>query len=130
MRLGFLGIIAVAIPALELVGIYLIGQRIGALWTLVWLFGAAAAGVLLMRTTGAGFLPRVTQALAQGEDPFSVLLASGRRFLAGVLLILPGLGSDLIALTLLLWPSPAARPQAGRAQADDGVIEGEFRRED
>lgn len=138
MRLGFLGIIAVAIPALELVGIYLVGQRIGLAWTFIWLFGAVVAGVMVMRSTGEGFMPRMAQAAARGEDPFSVLLASGRRFLAGVLLILPGLGSDLIALLLLLWPSPPGmapgpqtqRPQANRPPPSDDVIEGEFRRED
>jgi UPF0716 protein FxsA len=93
-------------------------------------------------------MPRLQQAMAQGHPPFGLLWASGRRFLAGVLLIIPGPMSDFIALILLLWPRPklaplgplgpdradsarpqgAARTKSGEASGD--VIEGEFRRED
>lgn len=136
MRLGFAGIIAVGVLALELVGIYHIGQRIGLWWTLLWLIAGVFAGVSVMRNAGAGLMPRLAAALQQGREPFGVLWATGRRFLAGLLLILPGAGSDILALLLLLWPSPrlpTGKPPdpARRAQrSGDEVIEGEFRRED
>jgi UPF0716 protein FxsA len=141
MRLGFAGIIAVAIPALEIVGIYLVGSRFGLGPTLLWLLTAVLFGIFVIRQERATFLPRLQQALAQGEPPFALLWASGRRFLAGVLLIVPGPFSDLVALPLLLWPRPrlpraamdpevppAAR-QGSRGTPGD-VIEGEYRRED
>jgi len=135
MRLGFAGIIAVAVLALELVGIYHIGQRIGLWWTLLWLVGGVLVGVSIMRKAGAGLMPRLAAALQQGHEPLGVLWATGRRFLAGLLLILPGAGSDILGLLLLLWPSPPMPPPtpgaARRAQrTGDDVIEGEFRRED
>jgi UPF0716 protein FxsA len=145
MRLGFAGIIAVAIPALEIVGIYLVGSRIGFGWTLIWLVAAMIVGGMVINQERASFMPRLQQAMAQGHPPFGLLWASGRRFLAGVLLIIPGPLSDFIALILLLWPRPklsplgpdradSVRPQ-GPARAKSGetsgdVIEGEFRRED
>ena len=139
-------IIAVAIPALEIVGIYLVGSRIGFVWTLLWLLAAIFAGVALIRQEQAMFLPRLQQAMAQGHPPFALLWASGRRFLAGVLLIIPGPFSDFIALLLLLWPRPKLLPvdparvdpewrdpadseQKSRRTTGD-VIEGEYRRED
>jgi len=126
-------IIAVAIPALEMVGIYQIAQRIGWGWTLLWLIAALWAGVALIRAQHSDLPARLSQALARGENPFGALWASGRRLLAGILLILPGAGSDLLALLLLLWPTartpaPVPPPTAARGEAE--VIEGEFRRED
>ncbi len=131
MRFWFFAIIALGLPALEMVGIYQIAQKIGWAWTLLWLISAIWAGVNLIRAQHSDLPARLKQAMARGEAPFGAIWASGRRLLAGVLLILPGAGSDLIALLLLLWPT--ARVEAPAAQARNGepsIIEGEFRRED
>lgn len=155
MRLGFVGIIAVAFLALEIVGIALVAGEIGGLRTFLWLLGAALAGGWLIRTAGAGFMPELMQATAGGQDPFSVMWAAGRRFLAGLLLIFPGPITDVLGLLLLLTTGlprlsrpttphrPGSGPRADDARAytsrgnqrqgdeeDDNVIEGEFRRED
>lgn len=149
MRLGFVGIIAVAFLALEIVGIALVAGEIGGLRTFLWLLGAALAGGWLIRTAGAGFMPELMHATASGQDPFSVMWRAGRRFLAGMLLIFPGPVTDVLGLLILLTaglpratgPMPAGRGGAGpgytaqgparpRGQGDDDVIEGEFRRED
>lgn len=147
MRLGIAGIIAVAglllIPALEIAGIYQIGSRVGLGWTLLWLLAAMLAGAAVIRQEQALFMPRLQQAMAQGQTPFALLWASGRRFLAGVLLIIPGPFSDLLALLLLLWPrpklarvapvGPVSRQSGSHAEGDviEGeVIEGDYRRED
>lgn len=82
------------------------------------------------------FMPRLQQAMAQGQAPFGLLWASGRRFLAGVLLIIPGPFSDFIAVLLLLWPGAKlarvapVQPQRASPGASGDVIEGDFRRED
>ena len=126
-------IIAVAIPALEMVGIYQIAQRIGWGWTLLWLIAALWAGVSLIRAQHSDLPARLSRALARGENPFGALWASGRRLLAGILLILPGAGSDLLALLLWLWPparTPAPVPPPTAARGETEVIEGEFRRDD
>lgn len=129
MRLGFFGIIAVAFLGLEMVGMYLIAQEIGLARTLLWLFASFVAGVWVIRRAGAGFLPDMAASLERGHAPFGVLWITGRRFLAGALLIFPGAISDLIALLLLIWPGPKP-PPARSAARDDGVIEGEYRREE
>ncbi len=129
MRLGFFGIIAGAFLTLEMVGMYLIAREIGLARTFLWLLVAFVSGIWVIRHAGAGFLPSLATTLNQGHAPLGILWVTGRRFLAGALLILPGVISDLIALVLLLWPSPK-RPPVNPPPRDDGVIEGEFRRED
>jgi UPF0716 protein FxsA len=131
MRLA--GIIAVAFLGLEMVGIYLLGQQFGLWRTLLWLLTSFILGVAVLSREGSAFMPRLIATLQQGQAPFASLWHSGRRLLAGLLLMFPGLFSDLIAALLLLWPSPPAPPAAARRSAgvgEDGVIEGEFRRED
>ena len=132
MRAWFGMIIALGLPALELVGIYLIWQRIGA-WTLVWLAGAAFVGIWLLRREHLDFLPRLAQAALHGHTPFAVLFSTARRVLAAVLFIFPGAGSDLLAVLLLLWPSgrpPRQPPPRTESAPPDVVIEGEYTRVD
>jgi UPF0716 protein FxsA len=131
MRFWFFAIIALGLPALEMVGIYQIAQKVGWGWTLIWLIGAIWAGVNLIRAQHSDLPARLKQALARGEAPFGAIWASGRRLLAGVLLILPGAGSDLLALLLLLWPTArVAAPPPPAGTGEPSIIEGEFRRED
>lgn len=132
MRAWFVMIIALGLPALELVGIYLIWQRIG-VWTLAWLAGAVAVGIWLLRREHLEFLPRLAQTVLAGHTPVAVLFATARRILAGLLFILPGAGSDLLALVLLLWPGgrpPRQQPPSSESTWHDGVIEGEYERVD
>lgn len=149
MRLGFVGIIAVAFLALEIVGIALVAGEIGALQTFLWLLGAAVAGGWLIQSAGTGFMPELVHASSSGQDPFAVMWHTGRRFLAGMLLIFPGLVSDVLALLLLLSSGlprgaghyragtygagprhTAGRPPHRGAAGEDDVIEGEFKREE
>lgn len=126
----WLPIIALGLPALELAGIYLLWQRIGA-WTLAWLAGTLILGIWLLRREHLDFLPRLAQAVLDGHTPLAVIMASFRRVLAGLLLIFPGIGSDLVALVLLFWPGgrPPRRPPHTRREAGGTtVIEGEYRR--
>jgi len=116
-----------------MVGIYQIAQNLGWGWTLLWLLTAAWVGVALIRAQHSDLPARLSQALARGETPFGEIWASGRRVLAGVLLILPGMGSDLLAILLLLWPTartPDDTPPGTDPRGEKEAIEGEFRRED
>jgi hypothetical protein len=83
MRLGFVGIIAMAFLALEMVGIYRIFQSIGGAPTFLWLIAAVIAGVGVIRRAGAGFLPALAASLERGHAPFGIIWTTGRRFLAG-----------------------------------------------
>lgn len=131
MRTWFL-IIALGFTALELVGIYLTWQEIGVA-TIIWLIVAAAVGIRLLCREHLDFMPQLAQSLIDGRSPLAVILASFRRVLASLLLVFPGIISDVIALILLLWPEdrpPRRPPNPASTRRGETVIEGEYRRID
>jgi UPF0716 protein FxsA len=134
MRL-LIGLILLAFPVAEIWLLIELGQQYG-WWLLVYLVGIALLGLRLIQDEKALFTGRVLQTLSAGNHPVKAIFGSARNIVAGVLLILPGVITDMIAVILLLVPiktsqAPNAQSpyQAGQA-ANDDVIEGEFRRED
>jgi UPF0716 protein FxsA len=108
-------------------------------WTgvpaVVWFAVSAIAGVLLLRKERITFRAKTLAALRGDQPLLRGLLDSGRRVLAAVLLILPGIVSDLIALLLLLLPINLGAPLATQpASVSRGFrrdsLEGDFRRVD
>jgi len=107
------------------------------LW--VWLGCSFLAGLVLMRNERIAFRTRTVAALHGDQSLLRGVLDSGRKVLAAFLLMLPGLVSDLIALTLLALPLNVGRgsgPQpatAGRWRPQHGdvdTIDGDYRRID
>lgn len=99
-----------------------------------WLAMSFIAGAYLLRNERMAFRANTIAAM-HGEQPLlRGLLDSGRRVLAGVLFLLPGVISDLFALVLLALPLNVGREFAphtvggsrfgGRSKA----IDGEFHR--
>mgnify|MGYP003598323641 CR=1 FL=1 len=107
------------------------------LW--LWLGCAFVAGLLLLRNERIAFRTRTVAALHGEQSLLRGLVDSGRKVLAGFLLILPGIVSDLAALTLLALPLNVGRPvrpepaAAGRWRVRGGTadtIDGDYRRVD
>lgn len=106
------------------------------LW--VWLAGSFAAGALLLANERSEFRTKTVAALHGGQPVLRGLLDSGRRVLAGLLLMLPGIASDIVALVLLALPLNVGRafePLAASAtrtprRGDIDTIDGDFRRID
>lgn len=115
-------------PLLEAVVLVRLSESLG-WWVLAWVVLAAVAGMALIKEARFAMVARLAAGLAQGRFPVVALTDSARTVLAGLLLIFPGVVSDLIALTLLLLPSPrvAVEPST-RRPAHGTLIEGEFRR--
>lgn len=126
MRLPILLLILLAFPVLELVLLFKLGAQFG-WWLAAYLLAAAILGWLLIQDEKMVVFGRMVQTMQQGQHPLRALLASARKVIAGLLLIFPGVASDVLALLLLLIPLPASRRPP---PSDDGVIEGEWRRED
>jgi UPF0716 protein FxsA len=116
-------------PLLEAVVLVRLSQSLG-WWVLAWVVLAAVAGMALIKEARFAMVARLAAGLAQGRFPIVALTDSARTVLAGLLLVFPGVVSDLLALTLLLLPGPrmASEPVARRRVVPGTLIEGEFRR--
>ncbi|MEP7154818.1 MAG: FxsA family protein [Betaproteobacteria bacterium] len=139
MRFLIIGIL-LGFPALEGTLLYVLasGPTGHAGWVLAWLAFSAIAGIVLIKEARFSLVNRLASAFSQGQFSLGAFIDSFRTVLAGLLLIFPGVISDVMALLLLLIPlrEPsfehaavrANRPAPGRFHPG-GVIEGEFRRE-
>lgn len=125
MRMLLISLILLAFPVLEVLLLVELASRLG-WWLLGYLLLSAGFGVALIREERIVVFGRFVQTLQQGGHPLLAILTSAKKMIAGVLLILPGVLSDVAALVLLLLPVPGVR----RPPIDDGVIEGQWRRED
>lgn len=133
-----LGLILLAFPIAEIWLLIDLFQQYGWL-LLVYLIGIGWLGLRMIREEKAVFSGRVMQSMLEGGSPMKVMFGSARNIIAGILLVLPGIITDIIAVLLLLVPirnqtPPNAEFQSTSSQrseaANDDVIEGEFRRED
>lgn len=127
MRLLLILIILLGFPLAELAVLIRLSGQYG-WWVGAYLLFAALLGWSLIRGERLAVFGRMYHITQNGHSPLMALLTSARRFLAGMLLIFPGVISDAIAVLILLipFPNPARRTRA----ATDDVIEGEWRRED
>jgi UPF0716 protein FxsA len=138
----FLKCIAIGIvllPAAELAAFIAVAVQIGFLATLALTLAGSLAGVVLLKAVGRGKLARLRVALSDGQiGAAGIAGASPFVVLAGILLVVPGLITDIVALVLLMPPVQGLlRAALGRVlrkpQAHDGVIDldrGEWRRVD
>jgi len=127
MRFLLIGIL-LGFPLLEVIVMVRLSEALG-WWVLAWVVLAACAGMALIKEARFAMVARITAGLAQGNFSIAALTDSARTVLAGLLLIFPGVVSDLIALTLLLLPGPKALVESGSIRDIGGsVIDGEYRR--
>lgn len=102
-------------------------------WVLFYLVAMGLLGLQLIRDEQSLLSGRMMQNLNQGGNPIKAIFGSARNIIAGILLIIPGVITDLIAVILLLIPVRKDVQTASnhtRKAANDDVIEGEFHREE
>jgi UPF0716 protein FxsA len=136
----FVALILLAFPVTEILLLIELADQYGWL-LLLYLVAAGWLGLRLIREEKATFNVRMMQNIASGSNPAKAVFGAARNIIAGVLLMLPGVITDIIAVTLLLIPIRNAQPSgespsngssrtSSYQAANDDVIEGEFRRED
>ena len=110
-----------------------VSHWLGGSGLLIWIIAAGLIGGTLIRRQGLRTLQAVRASTARGELPAQTLIEALIVLIAGLLLILPGLISDGLALSLLIGPRRwvARRLGAGIAQARPDLqqpvtLEGEF----
>ncbi|MCM5554708.1 FxsA family protein [Pleomorphomonas sp. NRK KF1] len=137
MRLSpYLPFLLIAWPIAEIATLVWVGGHLGVINTVGLVLLAAFGGLALFRYVGFGLLRRVQGELTGGRMPSGTLLEGFVVLLAGVLLILPGFLSDVLAFLLLFAPirrliigAVAARVTVSTATSgygrpkEDGVVD-------
>lgn len=123
-------------PFVEIATLVMMASHLGARFTLFWVIASALLGILMLRNQQVGRLLTLGAVFKQGDQiSLYSLLWPLRYVLAGVLFIIPGVISDILAIILLL---PLKGPQIKMQEAHFGqwqdqahqengdVIEGEY----
>ena len=101
MQIGLI-LVGLAFPLLELAVLIKVGQTIGLWWTVLLLLAAAVGGGLIVQHQGLSAAQRAAQSIARGRPPIEPVADSLMLMLAGVLLVIPGLITDVAGLALLV----------------------------
>ena len=142
-------LILLAFPFAELFLLFSLADAYG--WSLLaYLVIIGFLGLQLIRGEKLLLTAKMMQSLTSGGSPIKTIIGSARNMVAGVLLIIPGIITDIIAVILLLVPikqfkqqpaNSADNPNASFRQtfeqaqhqqtansraANDDVIEGEY----
>ncbi len=105
--LPFLILLFVALPVLELVLLLRIGGWIGVLPTILLVLATGMIGAALARSQGIAAVGRMQRELAQGRPPVAHMVDGFLIFAAGLLLLTPGVITDVFGVALLLPPARA-----------------------
>ena len=92
------------VPVIEIYLFIKVGGLIGVLPTLLLVLGSAVLGIALLRHQGFATLARVQTILARGEIPAIEVLEGITLFVGALLLLIPGLFTDLIGILCLIPP--------------------------
>lgn len=93
------------VPVVEIVLLVWIANRTSVLAVLAFVVGTGILGAWLARRQGFQTLRRISADLEAGRAPAQSMLDGLLVFIAAVLLVVPGLLTDLVAILLLFPPS-------------------------
>lgn len=99
------------VPLAEIAVIIATGRVIGVGWTVLLLVALVLLGAVLVRTEGLRTWRALQAASAEGRVPGRELLDAGLVLFGGLLLLLPGFLTDVVALVLVV---PFTRPMTRR----------------
>lgn len=119
MRLGFLWFFALLFA--EIWSIIKMSEYIGGWATFILLVAGFFFGLQLMRAQGINAMIKANKAAQSAQSPLGPIAEGIVKAFAGILLIIPGFFSDLIAILLLL---PFVRKGFARHLAKKGQFQG------
>lgn len=91
-------------PLIEIASLIWVGQFIGILATLGLILLSGVLGIVLLRSQGLAILKRLQSETSQGLDPGRELVHGALIVVAAILLIVPGLVSDVLGILMFLPP--------------------------
>lgn len=90
------------VPLIEIYLLMKIAGAIGALNTIALVIVSALLGVMLARREGVRTMRQISDSLKRGAIPAEEMIDTVLIFLAGILLLIPGVLSDGVAFLLLI----------------------------
>lgn len=115
------------LPLVEIAGFAYVGDQVGALNTVLLVILAAVVGILLLKRQGLGTLKRAQERMDRGEPPLREAFDGLCIALAGVLLVIPGFVTDILALLVLLPPVRGLLYGRIARAVKSGLVQGEMR---
>jgi UPF0716 protein FxsA len=112
--IGFLFILLLALPVIELAVIIEVGGRIGWAETFGLLILMSIVGAWLLKREGTAAWRRFQAATARGDIPAKEATDGAMILFGGALLLTPGFISDIIGLLMILPPTRAALKSSAR----------------
>ncbi len=106
--------ILLAFPFAEIFLLVDLAHRYG-WWLLSYLVVIGVLGLQLIKGEKLLLSAKMMQSVTSGGNPIKTMLGSARNMVAGVLLIIPGIISDIIAVLLLLVPIQNSKPNLSGA---------------
>jgi len=106
--MGKLLLLFIVVPVAEVIIYVKLGQSIGLWPTLLLIFGTGIAGAFLARTQGFQIIKQVRYEINQGRIPGNEVVEGLLILAGGLLLLTPGLLTDIAGFLLLLPPSRKA----------------------
>jgi UPF0716 protein FxsA len=103
-RLLFIVLALLLAAAVEITVLILVGQAIGAVWTVLLMLATSALGGFLLRREGARAWRAFRSDLQEGRPPGNTATDGLLVFIGGVLMLVPGFVTDVIGALLLVPP--------------------------
>ncbi|MBI1313256.1 hypothetical protein GC176_18345 [bacterium] len=100
--LGWLLLLFIVTPLVELWLLILVGEQVGATATIAIVLVTGTIGATLSRRQGLRTWGAIQEQLQQGKLPTDDLLDGLMIFIAGLLLITPGILTDIVGFSLLI----------------------------
>lgn len=122
--IGTLALMFIVVPILELVILIRLGQLMGLWPTVALVLATGLVGATLARMEGLRVLLQLQRELAAGRLPTQAMLDGISVMIGGVLLLTPGILTDLAGLSLLFPPTRRGIQWWVRKRLEKGVAEG------
>lgn len=114
-----IAILILLLPLIEIAGFVIVGRQIGLLATLLLVIASAVLGMAILRRQGFQALSKLRQQNLPRDLPAETFFDTALVLLAGLLLLVPGFFTDLIAILLLV---PFVRSVIARRLAARAVV--------
>ena len=125
--LVWLFVLFTVLPVIELWLLITIGKNIGALPTVLMVVGMGALGAALARHEGRRVFTGWRRAIQEGRVPEEGILEGAMVLVGGVLLLTPGVVTDIMGILLFIRPTRRFIAALVRKKLESSIADGTIR---